>query len=130
MIMIKRRSFLKGGLGAGLISVLTPLENTLMALPNGNIREVPPIQDSQVRELISTGLNAAREAGATYADVRLTLWREMMAHPMSGGNSYLDASVRALVDGYWGFAASCFWEVDELARIDRHRVFHSTPIHD
>lgn len=81
---------------------------------------VPPIEDPRIRELALAAIEAARSAGASYADVRLThTWRGQ------GGPWYqekMSVGVRALVQGYWGFASSSIWMPDEVVRLARQAV--------
>jgi TldD protein len=118
---ITRRDFVKvGASAAALASVPRPLR----AQFGGVAQEVPPIQDPRVKELASRALDAARSAGASYADVRLSYtWeRTFIGHrgnrPMEGVET-LAGGVRALVNGYWGFASGPVWSADEMARLGR-----------
>ena len=70
-------------------------------------------------------LDAARSAGAQYADVRISrnrvqsiTTRERRVQGLSD-NDTLGFGVRTLVDGAWGFAASSDLTRDEVARIAR-----------
>ncbi len=88
---------------------------------------LPPIEDPRIKQLSQIALDAARAAGASYADIRLTHTQtRFFAEPM--GNSFIWSStdeesmtvgVRALVNGYWGFVASPLWSADEMARLGR-----------
>jgi TldD protein len=80
-----------------------------------------------VEALARRAVEAAQAAGATYADTRLTrIVRH--AYDMSGDGVFriydqlLGVGVRALVNGYWGFAASPFWESDEVVQLARDAV--------
>lgn len=66
-------------------------------------------------------LDAARAAGATYADVRLTVTRtqQLFSGTPSADEEHIAVGVRALVDGFWGFVASPEWTPDEMARLGR-----------
>ncbi|MBX6331391.1 MAG: TldD/PmbA family protein, partial [Gemmatimonadaceae bacterium] len=84
---------------------------------------VPPIEDPRLKELAARGLAAARGAGATYADVRLTYTRSRDFFPeRTEDNESIEVGVRALVDGYWGFASGPVWSPDEMARLGREAV--------
>lgn len=78
-----------------------------------------------MRELADLALDAARTAGATYADVRICRWRreELSAredHVVSLERSEsFGFGVRCLVDGAWGFAASRAPGRDEIQRAAR-----------
>ena len=75
----------------------------------------PPLEeipDSTIKELMMTGLNAAKAAGAGYADVRIgrqrqnfVFTREQQIQNVVDTDS-MGCGVRALVDGTWGFAAT------------------------
>ncbi len=80
---------------------------------------VPRAGDPALRELTMRALDAARSAGASYADVRLVVTR---IQRFNYGNPPIDsetisAGVRALVNGVWGFSASPLWTLDEMARL-------------
>ena len=71
-----------------------------------------PSADSATLELANAALDAARRAGATYADVRVGRYRrqfvatrERQVAGVSDSESY-GLGVRTLVDGSWGFAAT------------------------
>jgi TldD protein len=78
--------------------------------------------------LAQRALDAARAVGASYADVRLT--RTVgHAYRWDQGVTRFDmeaevtgVGVRAVIDGYWGFAASAFWTPDEVVRLARDAV--------
>jgi len=78
-----------------------------------------------VNDLIDRALDAARRAGAAYADVRVN---ELESEALTVKNGALEAAhahrsagigVRTLVDGGWGFSASAVMEPDEAERIGR-----------
>jgi TldD protein len=86
----------------------------------------PRAGDPMLKELTARALDAARAAGATYADVRLTITRvEDIRFPSpSQYYHYQDyetagVGVRALVNGAWGFASGTLWSPDEAARLGR-----------
>src|SRR5688572_27336683 len=72
----------------------------------------PPASDTFVDELALEALNAARAAGASYADARIGRYRsqsvstrERQVTGVNDSESY-GVGVRALVDGSWGFAGT------------------------
>ncbi|HKH73697.1 MAG TPA: TldD/PmbA family protein [Vicinamibacterales bacterium] len=72
----------------------------------------PPAADTAVIDLANEALNAARGAGASYADVRIGRYRrqsvatrERQVLSVSDNESY-GLGVRTLVNGSWGFAAT------------------------
>jgi TldD protein len=114
---ISRRDFVRAGMvAAAVAAVPRPLVAQLGPKPE----PLPPIGDPRLKALISRALDSARSAGATYVDARLTHDRVRRA----GGFIVRDseamyAGVRALVDGYWGFASGSVWSPDEMARLGR-----------
>ncbi|HXC24403.1 MAG TPA: TldD/PmbA family protein, partial [Gemmatimonadaceae bacterium] len=77
--------------------------------------------------LAQRAVEAAHTAGAEYADARLT--RVVRHNFMLEGNGIfthdvetVGVGVRALFNGYWGFAASPFWTSDEVVRLARDAV--------
>jgi TldD protein len=87
-----------GGVASAFASVSTP-----------PLEEIP---DSAIKELMMTGLTAAKAAGAGYADVRIgrqrqnfVFTREQQIQNVVDTDS-MGCGIRALVDGTWGFAAT------------------------
>ena len=119
---ISRRDLLKVGAS---VATLAALPRPLLARLGPKPEPVPPIQDPRLRGLALRAVDAARAAGASYADVRLTHTRIRGFDPsitqIRDGESMV-VGVRALVDGYWGFASSPVWSPDELARLGREAV--------
>lgn len=116
---ISRRELLKAGATASAVAALSTLPGPLRAQlrPGGHWEPAPPIDDPRLKELALRALDAARRAGASYADVRLT---HDWGRNWQGGihdSERLAVGVRALVNGYWGFASSPVWSADELARL-------------
>ena len=104
---MERREFLQySGLVAGALAL--PVRGRHADLPAA----LTPIPDADKKDLADAALNAARAAGATYADVRigrsLTQFvsaREHKIQGVGGGESY-GAGVRVIAAGTWGFAAT------------------------
>lgn len=73
-------------------------------------------------------LDAARSAGASYADVRVTDRRDQLVATREervtnlGNNESFGFGVRALVEGAWGFAASRLLTRAEVVRVARAAV--------
>lgn len=85
-------------------------------------RSVPYITDSYQKSLIQKAINAAMDAGASYADARLTYTRNW--NPIVRQES-MEFGVLALADGYWGFAASPVWNLIEAARLGSEATAHA-----
>ena len=87
--------------------------------------------DPDLRSLASVALDAARSAGASYADVRFSSNRSQSLftreHRVQGlvDNETQGFGVRALVNGAWGFAASRELSADEAARVARQAALQA-----
>jgi TldD protein len=86
------------------------------------------IDDPQVKALVMRALDAARRAGATYADVRVSRNRSQAVGTRERQITFFNDSetfgfgVRVLANGTWGFAASRDLTADEVERIARQAV--------
>ncbi|MDX2208367.1 MAG: TldD/PmbA family protein [Gemmatimonadales bacterium] len=116
---MQRRDFLAvSGVGAGL--VLLPRHAGLHALT--------PIPADDRKLLADIALEAARSAGASYADVRIGRYRRQFVATRDrriSGISDTDsfgAGVRVIANGTWGFAASNDLSRDGIARAARQAV--------
>lgn len=123
---MRRRDFIYlTGLGAGA-----------MALPNlsafGNTIDVQealnPVDAKIKKELSDAGLNAARSAGATYADVRtgrylnqFVITRENRVLNVANTESY-GVGIRVIANGCWGFAATNDVTKDGIAKTAKRAV--------
>jgi TldD protein len=81
-----------------------------------------------LREVAEAGLQAAREAGATHADVRVERLRGQDLSLRDGALESLSddvtagLAVRVVAHGTWGFASSSDVTVDEAVRLARRAV--------
>jgi len=87
-----------------------------------------PIPTAGQRELADAALEAARSAGASYADVRIGRYlnqyvfsRETKIQNVTNTESF-GAGVRVIANGTWGFAASSDVTKDGIARTAREAV--------
>jgi len=84
--------------------------------------------DPAFKELALRALDAARSAGAQYADVRISAGRTQNISArdrrVAGINDRetFGFGVRTLVDGAWGFAASSLVTAEEVTRVARQAV--------
>lgn len=119
---MRRRDFLQSSaLVLGAVALPGPVAPPF---PRGIRRWLEPDD----RELADVALNAARAAGASYADVRISrhafqsiFTRERRVQFMSNAETY-GFGVRVLADGVWGFAASRVATEDEVAKVARDAV--------
>src|SRR6476620_2530579 len=101
-----RRDFIKSSAAAAaLLGTRAALGQPSSTLP-------PATSDPYVDDLAMEALNAAKAAGASYADVRIGRYRrqsintrEHQVTGVSDGESY-GIGIRTLVGGAWGFAAT------------------------
>ncbi|WP_092668133.1 TldD/PmbA family protein [Hymenobacter arizonensis] len=109
---MKRRDFVGlTGLAAG--TLFLPNFPSFGGTPVDPSRLLEPGVDAAMKKrLADAGLNAAKAAGATYADVRIGRYlnqsiftREKQVQNIASGESY-GAGVRVLANGTWGFAAT------------------------
>jgi TldD protein len=126
-----RREFLKTA-GAAALVVGTARPSLAGPTHDDAPRLGAPTIDPTVKELLMEALQAARDAGASYADARIGRYRrqaiftrERQITNVSDTESY-GIGVRTLVDGSWGFAATSELTRDavqltarEAARISR-----------
>jgi TldD protein len=86
------------------------------------VQTAAPAADTAVLDLANLALDAARRAGASYADVRIGRYRrqsiatrERQVAGVSDNESY-GLGIRTLVDGSWGFAATSTMTRDAVQR--------------
>src|SRR5688500_8750109 len=109
---INRRDFLRttaaaAAVAGGRAATGAPIAPAFAATPS-----LAPRAEAFVEELALEALNAAKDAGASYADARVGRYRrqgintrERQVTNVSDSESY-GLGVRALVGGSWGFAAT------------------------
>jgi len=119
-----RRDFLKktsaAAAAAGIVSLVPALP-----LGSASAQSRSSAADPFTKELAMLALDAAKGAGAQYADVRFSTnrsqsisTRERRVQGLSDSET-TGFGVRVLVNGAWGFAASADVSRDEVARIAR-----------
>jgi TldD protein len=126
---MNRREFTKRCAGAA-VAIAAPSERiwhqnrALIAAPSESLTT---LRDPQVQDLALRAVEAARAAGAQYADVRLT---NTVTRSFDAGapdqTVALGLSVRALVNGYWGWAATPMVSSAEAARVAQKAVAFAT----
>jgi TldD protein len=106
-----RRDFLKTGAAAAAATLAAPSLLHAATFSPPRFVEAPPTEPFAA-ELAAEALNAAKDAGAAYADVRIGRYRrqslstrERQITGVSDSESY-GLGVRTIVDGAWGFAAT------------------------
>jgi TldD protein len=128
--MTDRRQFLQqaGATGAAL-AMASALPRSAMASPVAAApRDVERFEGSAPKELMMEALNAARSAGAAWADARIARFRQNFVitreHQIVNvvDTDTLGCGVRALVDGCWGFAATRYLATENVVAAAREAV--------
>jgi len=124
-VPINRRDFVRGTAAAAAATALAA--NRVDALHAATTRLATP-GDPAIRALAMRAVDAARSAGAEYADVRIAqnrsqavFTREQRVQGMSDNETF-GIGVRALVGGAWGFAATAELTPDSVAAVARQAV--------
>jgi TldD protein len=106
-----RREFLKTGMAtATSLSLLERVYSATDAMQAGTL--AAPAADPMAIEVANAALDAARGAGASYADARVGRYRRQNVTTRErqvvsvGDDESFGLGVRVLVDGSWGFASS------------------------
>ncbi len=118
-----RREFLqRSAAAAAAVGLIIPATASAAPPP------AAPQGDSSHRELALRAIDAAKAAGADYADCRISSARSQNIGTRErrvtniGDNETFGFGVRVLVGGSWGFAASSDLTRDEVARVARQAV--------
>src|SRR3954464_8006120 len=118
-----RRDFVKAGAAAAAAAVVGP--RLLTAQPP---RIIATPTEIFADDLALEALNAAKAAGAQYADARIGNYRrqtlntrERQITGVTDSESY-GIGVRTLVDGAWGFASTATMTKEAVARCARDAV--------
>ncbi|MGZ8492017.1 MAG: PmbA/TldA family metallopeptidase, partial [Gemmatirosa sp.] len=132
--MTTRRDFLRqGGAAVGAAALaggaLGGIPRLLSAAPAPSARTLDLFQDpAATKALMADALAAAKAAGATYADVRVSRERQNFVFTREQqiqnvvDTDTLGIGVRALVDGTWGFSATRLLTKDGAAAAAKEAV--------
>jgi TldD protein len=123
---MKRRNFIQiAGLTTG--AMMLPMSPFAKAVDPARMPE-PLLDSAQKKQLADIGLNAARSAGATYADVRIgrylnqsIITRENKVQNILNTESF-GCGIRVIVNGTWGFASTNTVTPDGIARAAQQAV--------
>jgi TldD protein len=134
--MMKRRDLLRGVLAGGSLGVLEACSRAggppgsaaaHGGAPAGNTPVAPnaPAFDARVVALADAALEAARAAGASYADIRIADYRTQALRAREAriisvsDDESRGFGVRVIVNGTWGFASSSQLDQAEVVRVAR-----------
>lgn len=120
--VMNRRGFVKGCMGV-TVAAVTPVERPMRRRIDSSVI-LPPstttLRDARVKALAHNALEVARAAGAQYADVRITnTTSRVFRSAIPGQTVNIGLSVRALINGYWGWAATPVLSPAEVVRVGR-----------
>ena len=109
-VTVNRRSFLKTSAAAAAASALVTGRAGALVMPATEPLTPPPSAD--LRDLALKAIDAAKAAGAEYADVRIAQNRSQFVQTRErrvqglADTETFGVGVRTLVNGAWGFAAT------------------------
>ena len=132
-----RRDFLRTGAAAAAVlaspRILTASESHGLLVPATPTLVATPTAEPFVIELAAEALGAAKDAGASYADVRIGRYRsqnigtrERQITGVSDSESY-GMGIRTIVNGAWGFAATSVMTTDGVVKVAREAARLSRP---
>ena len=118
--MIDRRGFVHSmlALGAAAGTRTVGLEEVLFAHPPAG----------ELKDLADAALTSAKQAGASYADIRINRYRNQFLFTRDRrvqnlvNTSDYGFGLRVIVDGTWGFSSSSVVTKDEIARVAAQAV--------
>jgi TldD protein len=125
---MRRREFIKGSLAAGALVACRSGSTTGPVAPGPRPPKLDKFSDPSLVELADLALQAARDAGATYADIRIADYRRQMVSTREARVLEMRDSedrgfgVRVIAKGTWGFAASASVTRDEVVKTARRAV--------
>jgi len=123
---LNRREFLQGTAAAAALSTLGAREASALLAPRAHAAF--PTAPGDASELAKRAVDAAKAAGASYADCRVSRNQTQNVSTRDRrvqgvvDNETSGFGVRVLVDGAWGFAASRDVSADEVARVAKVAV--------
>lgn len=113
-MVYSRRNVVKSG---GIVSLGMALSRPAISLASSVIPSFPHGYPNR-QEILDAAVESAIASGATYADARLSHVEWMAADSDAPQRSENMAfGVRALYNGYWGFASSPVWSTTEATRL-------------
>jgi TldD protein len=123
---VSRRKFVKSASAAVALTAIGSRAEALINAPT--ILSSTRTRAEDFRELAMRGVQAARDAGAQYADVRIARYRSQFVSTRErrvqglADNETEGVGIRALVNGAWGFAATAMLTPDAIAATARQAV--------
>ena len=117
-------------MAAAALGLVTGNSSSLLAASSSRTSSIAPFtpSDPAARELAMLALDAAKSAGASYADARVCRNNSRFIAASQtriaglGDNETFGIGIRVLVGGSWGFAATSELTRDEVARTAKQAV--------
>ncbi|MEK7403249.1 MAG: TldD/PmbA family protein [Gemmatimonadota bacterium] len=123
---VSRRKFVKTASAAAALTAIGTRAQALATGPEILVRELA--QEEGFKQLAMAAVQAAKSAGASYADARIAKYRSQAVQTRErrvqglSDNETAGIGVRALVNGAWGFAATAELTTDAVVAIARSAV--------
>jgi TldD protein len=124
---LSRRDFVKSASAAAALTALGGIAEAQTGAPSIFVPTYAP-GAADYRELAMRALEAAKSAGAEYADVRIAQYRSQFVQTRErrvqglADNETAGIGVRTLVNGAWGFAATAKLTPNTVVEIARQAV--------
>jgi predicted Zn-dependent protease len=125
---VQRREFLEGALATGSLSLLEACSRAAQVRSAAPASALPPVFAPKIKALADLALSAARDAGATYADIRIADYRTQSLRTREQrvvsvrDDESRGFGVRVIAQGTWGFAASSAMHEAEVVRVAQQAV--------
>jgi TldD protein len=126
-VSISRRDFVKSASAAAALSAIGTKAGAQTAAPSLFVPKSPTAA-ADFRALAMRALDAAKSAGAQYADVRIAQYRSQFVATRErrvlglADSETAGIGIRTLVNGTWGFAATADLTPDAVAAVARRAV--------
>jgi TldD protein len=124
---ISRRDFVKSASAAAALTAIGSQADALQASPTIFVPQYAP-GAADFRELAQRAVDAAKSAGAEYADARIGQYRSQFVQTRErrvqglGDSETAGIGIRTLVNGAWGFAATADLTTDAVVATARRAV--------
>jgi TldD protein len=126
---VSRRNFVKSASAAAALTAIGSRADALAATTDVLVRSpAHELQRADFKELAMRAVDAARAAGAQYADARIARYRSQAVQTRErrvqglSDNETAGIGVRALVNGAWGFAAAADLTPDSVVALGQAAV--------
>jgi TldD protein len=125
---VSRRDFVKSAGAAAALTAIGTRADALTGAPDIFVNARAGALAEEFPELCKRAVDAARAAGASYADARIARYRSQGINTRErrvqglSDNETAGIGVRTLVNGAWGFAATAELNTDAVVAVARRAV--------